>query len=297
MSFLGSDIRMAGYMGCASRYTGKTITNTLKEATDLRYNFAEAVRGYSKANVPNANSVFSQVPAEGSDIIVVRGANGESVPVAKVNDSAKVYIKNYGSESGFCDENRSRVSGFCPADIVVVSDCTKARVFQISSIDNNRNAAGLLHNPGRYKPGNQTTNWGSNDTDYLSKFIVGAEVMLASSNAFYIAKGSHAHSSLWKNLNGQDLELLEGVEKLVFRYGEDTDGLLGDAPDVYRAADKVENWSRVVSVEVEMLVASSSDHVLPDPQPYTFNGTTTTPEDRRLRRVFRNTIGIRSRLN
>ncbi|WP_369126314.1 PilW family protein [Methylocucumis oryzae] len=44
------------------------------------------------------------------------------------------------------------------------------------------------------------------------------------------------------------------------------------------------------------LVLSSSDQVAQQPTPYTVNGVTITPNDRRLRRVFSSVLYLRNRL-
>jgi type IV pilus assembly protein PilW len=105
---------------------------------------------------------------------------------------------------------------------------------------------------------------------------------------------------LYQRIGNQDLELLEGVENMQLTYGRDTtnDGI----PDVYNTATEVttaSGWDSVASVRVQLLVASIDDNVLQESQPYTFPSTAaaaTTPADRRLRQIFINTIGIRSRL-
>jgi type IV pilus assembly protein PilW len=81
---------------------------------------------------------------------------------------------------------------------------------------------------------------------------------------------------------------LEGVESMRVTYSR------GGAYET--AASIGTAWADVVSVRIELLLASVEDGVLAEPQPYTFSGTTVTPTDRRLRQVFTNTVAIRGRL-
>jgi len=54
---------------------------------------------------------------------------------------------------------------------------------------------------------------------------------------------------------------------------------------------------QVVSIRISLLVRSMDDNLTLVPRAYTYNGTTTTPADRRLRRVFSSTIAVRNRLS
>jgi type IV pilus assembly protein PilW len=88
--------------------------------------------------------------------------------------------------------------------------------------------------------------------------------------------------------------LIEGVENMQILYGEDTDG--DGSANYYVPADEIVNMDRVVAVRVSLLVRSPEDNLTAEPVPYTYNGATTTPTDRRLRRVFTSTFGLRNRL-
>ncbi len=114
-------------------------------------------------------------------------------------------------------------------------------------------------------------------------------------------------------------ELVEGVEDMQFWYGVDTTATADGAADAYDTAANItagsvtapdgttalaipgastaEYWSRVVSIRVDLLMVSRSDEsITSQAQAYTFNGTTTTPTDRRLRKVFSTTLAIRNRM-
>jgi type IV pilus assembly protein PilW len=88
--------------------------------------------------------------------------------------------------------------------------------------------------------------------------------------------------------------LIEGVENMQILYGEDTDG--DGSANYYVPADEIVNMDRVVAVRVSLLVRSLEDNLTAEPVPYTYNGATTTPTDRRLRRVFTSTFAMRNRM-
>lgn len=113
-------------------------------------------------------------------------------------------------------------------------------------------------------------------------------------------------------------ELVEGVEDMQITYGVDTSATADGAVDAYGTATQIsagsvttpagaaqaipgansaDYWKRVLAIRVNLLMVSRSDEsITTQAQRYTFNGTTTTPTDRRLRKVFSTTLAIRNRL-
>jgi len=80
---------------------------------------------------------------------------------------------------------------------------------------------------------------------------------------------------------------------VTFGVDGDTDGFA----DSYVAAAAVADWSRVVSVAIQLRVVSSEDGVADAPQPYTgFDGVAVTPTDRRLRRNYSSVVALRNLL-
>ena len=88
--------------------------------------------------------------------------------------------------------------------------------------------------------------------------------------------------------------LVEGIENMQILYGEDTDA--DNTPDYYVDAATVVDMNNVVSVRVSLLVTSIDDNLIPQPRTYIYNGVSTTPIDRRIRKVFTSTIVLRNRL-
>lgn len=297
MEFMARDIRMAGYMGCMTRTTGE-ITNTLNDSDDFDYEFDVGIIGYSASNVPA--DIFDPAPSDDTDIVVIRSASGEGAHVTDTNESAQVFTSITSTEPAACSNGTNRISGMCIGDIVIVADCVKARIFQVTNLQTSGGKLNVVHSSSGATPGNAQASWGGNSAPDNEKFEPGAEVMTASNTAYYVAEGASGRPSLWQRSNRDNLELLEGVEKMSLRYGVDTNGDV--IPDAYRTAAQVtaaNDWPSVLSVRIELLVASIEENVLTDPQPYVFAGEDSTPAeiaDRRLRMVFVNTVGIRSRL-
>lgn len=298
MEFLAQDIRMAGYMGCMSR--NMNFTNTLNNANDLAYNFEVGIEGLDNVGATLPTGYPTNIVA-GTDVLVVRSANGNGVDVTKNNNSSQLFAENTGVEAS-CDAGEDSFSGLCENDILVVSDCTKARVFQVTNLQTTSGTVELnvVHSGDNTAvPGNAISSWGGNSNPE-ENFGPDSEIIKMNTSLYYVRNNATTgQPSLWQQINGGTAqELLEGVENMQLLYGRDTSG--DGVPDNYETAAAVtaaNAWEDVSSVRVQLLVQSTEDNLITEAQPYTFNGVTnSTPGDRRLRQVFINTIGIRSRL-
>ncbi|MFO1388725.1 PilW family protein [Cellvibrio sp.] len=307
IEFLSHDIRMAGYTGCGSR-ASIPITNTLNSPTAFSYDYGNGIIGYTAASVPSGLSP-TPITSPSTDVISIRGASGSGIKVIQNNNGAQLFASVDSVETNGCGTT-DRISGLCENDIVMVTDCTKATVFQISNLTTTGSGAGaqlnVVHSgSGTPTPGNAVTSWGGSSVS--DTFGPGAEIMMATNTTYFIATGTSGRPSLYQRVNGgTSTELLEGVENLSVTYGVDLlpAGVPDFVPESYETATTINstpaNWANVRSVRIEVLVASIEDNVLPEKQKYKFPlsaATLTTPSDRRLRQVFTTTIGIRSRLH
>ncbi|MDN3639510.1 PilW family protein [Simiduia curdlanivorans] len=289
VELMSSDIRMAGYFGCMSRVS--QLTNTLNNANGFNFDFTNAVAG---ADVDNdgGGAVPAGYPAAltGTDVLVLRLSTGDASAVVAVNDADSIFIDTYAVST--CAVGTG-VNGLCTGDLVVVSDCSKARVFQASSFVTAGSTTSVFH-ASAGTPGNAIPAWGAG-IDPAEVFDVGAQLMKVSTVAYYVAAGASGRPALFQAIDGVAFELFEGVENFQVSYGVDTNN--DSVPDNYQNANAIAaaNWQNVRSVRIALLVSSIEDNVVDEVQPFTFNGVLTTPADRRLRLVFNNTIGIRSR--
>jgi type IV pilus assembly protein PilW len=268
---LSRDIRMAGYFGCA----GSDIVpvNTLNTPTDFLYSFGNAVQGY-EASAP----VIITTSLAGTDSVVIRGVEGSGV---------KVTAHPGGTPPGSADLKVTPASGLAANDIVLVSDCLAAAIFQITNISSSFPFDNVLHNTGLGVPGNATK--------ALGKEYVGGEIMKISTRVYYISDAA-GRPALYRRVGAAAAEeVVEGVENMQIEYGEDSNADL--TADVYRKANAVADWSKVVSARVSLLMQTIDNNVASQPQPYTYNGATTTPAatDRRLRQVYSTVIALRNR--
>lgn len=297
MEFVTRDIRMAGFMGCISR--NMSLTNTLNQSNTLPFRFDVAIEGADIQNDGGGNAPAGYPSAlAGTDVVVVRSAGGASAVITQNNNGAQLFVEYTGEDPSACGGNGS-ISGICQGDILVVSDCSKARVFQVTGLTaTSGNTQVNLQHAASGDPGNHSdyASWGGSSPSPEEIFGPGSQIIQINTTAYYIDDGNDNRPALWRRIGTQPAQqLMAGVENMQLEYGLDTTG--DGIPDDYRSANDMGNWNRVAGVRVQLLVASADDNVLSEPQSYTFNGNTVVdPGDRRLRQVFVSTVGIRSRL-
>jgi len=281
MEFLIKDLRMAGFRGCNS--SAITPVNTLNNGADFDYNFTVGVQGFEATGsgwspaLPAAISSANPAPSTEVDVITVRRAQEPGVGVTAPfmnSNSAALHV-----DAG---------NGLSQFDIVLVTDCSAAAILQISSA-NPDSSGTVAHNIGIGTPGNVTSDLGKIFRD-------DAEVMKLVTVSYFVAPSAAVagNRSLWRKVGGSaPEELAEGVENMQVLYGEDSDN--DRSVNRYVAADSVADMSRVMSLKLSFLMTTIENNITSKPQPYTFNGTTVTPTDRKLRRVFTTVVNLRNR--
>ncbi|MGQ9686034.1 MAG: PilW family protein [Thiobacillaceae bacterium] len=283
MEMISRDVRMAGYWGCAGMTISSPV-NTLNNATDYAYKFDVPVQGH-EATVATWSPAISITGAIiGTDILTVRGVYGDGVTVVQHPG---------GTPPGSADLKVSAGSGLAAGDIVLVSDCSNAAVFQITNLNTSAGFDNVVHNTGLGVPGNATK--------ALGKEYVGGEILRIATFTYYIGLNPAGRPALYRLSNGAAEELVENVENMQVTYGVDTDG--DRAVDEYRTANSVTDWKHVRSVRVRLLLVSPDDNLVSPPQTYRYLDTTgdgipdpVTATDNRLRYVFTGTVGIRNLL-
>ncbi len=264
MEFLSSNIRMAGSRGCSRT---ATISGASNNAAVFTSDFNTALQGFeatsSSAWTPTINAAIT-TPLGGSDVITVR----------RVDDQVN-YITAH--TTGTAILTLAATTGLSAGDVVLVSDCSGAEAFQISSITGN--TVTLQSAP--------------------SKSYSGGEIAAINTISYYVRTNTTTNlPSLYRrvDLNGAD-ELLEGIEQMQILYGVDTDSTPDGTPNYYVSASNVADMSKVISIRISLLAVTLDDNLAAQPLAYTYNGATTTPTDRKIRRVFNTTIAVRNRLS
>ena len=269
LEIIARDIRMADFWGCAADVTN--VVNNLDTGGVGYIDFLSGGIGGTEGagNAPDTLSLLG-----GSD----SGISLEPPYGPQASANIKVAAGN----------------GLQQDQIIMVSDCSSADIFQISNA-NPDGSGSIVHNTGNASPGNfNVTNPGcpGANAHCLSK-VYGADASIFATQTvnYAIATGSEGHPALFRN----GVEFLDGIENFQVLYGEDTDGT--NIANYYVPANQVTDMNNVISIRFAV-VARSYDDELNDgaAQSYSVLGTNVTATDERLRQVYSSTVTVRNRL-
>ena len=271
LEVISRDVRMADFWGCAADITN--VVNNLDSA------------GSGFVDYQTGGLAGTEGGSGASDTLVLRGG---------VNSGLQVQPP-YGPQAS-ANIKVNADNGLSQGDIVMVSDCQSADIFQIT----NANADGsgtVVHNTGNtVSPGNyNVTNPGcpgGGNAHCLSK-VYGADAFLfgVSQISYFIGTGSEGEPALFRN--GE--EYLDGVEELQVLYGEDTTG--SGTANYFVPANQVVDMEQVVSLRFAVVARSYDDNLTGGiNQSYSVLGENRTAADERLRQVYTSTVNLRNRL-
>lgn len=277
-----SDIRQAGYLGCAKEVP---FTNTLNNQAAVQWNFAVPLQGYQATGTStwspaiDAGAIVS--PRSDNDILAVRVPirGGQSVPITATMTASTADLETTAVSP----------APFAAGDVVMLSDCNAASVFQVTAYA----ADGTVsHAAGAAVAGKGPGN-ASNDLGYA--FGADATIMPIETVIYYVRDNADGEPSLWRRAGGAPAEeIVEGVDSMQVLYGEDTSG--DREVDSYVTANNVTNWEDVLSIRVGLLLRTGEFGTTTDSQTYTVLDTTFGPAaDRRQRLVLTTTATLRNR--
>lgn len=282
-SRLSKDVRMAGFAGCSFQ----TSTNVVNGAPAYTSLIDQPVFGFD-------DSAIGTLPAGMARL------RGDVLRIVSADDSDN-RIDSYDPPAAQFKLAASH--DFADGDILLATNCQHAAIFQVSNA-NTANVT-IVHNTGNaVSPGNSIK-----DLGFTSVSAKDARIFRVRSWYYYVGNNNGV-PSLMRLQEGPSSnttrDIVEGVEDMQLVYGVDTDG--DRDVDGYFRADQIAtlamagplsggNWSRVLSVRVALLLASTpGESVTERGQQYSYNGSSVVPNDRRLRRVANYTIAIRNRL-
>lgn len=283
LAYLSKDLRTAGFMGCPNLAQVPLNVIAKDPPDDLDFTPGGVLKGYD--NVASGNPFAAVV---GSDVVTLQradprmaGLTGNLTP-----NNANIQIDNNDA-------------GLGAGDFVLITDCTHADLFEATTVSQNQNA------------GNQrftiTHASNANDNNKLSKLYGSDAFLLGFQSVEYFVRdtgrttaGGKPIHSLYVRARQFDSatprvaqELVEGVENMQLSYGEDSNG--DRAVDSYKTADNISDWSKVLSVRIELLLHSLEDNVVRDGQNLTYNNSL-VPQDGRLRKAYTTAVAVRNRL-
>ncbi|WP_133129558.1 PilW family protein [Legionella yabuuchiae] len=275
--FLNKEIRMAGYQGCPNSHL-VDMTNIVTNPSPALV-FDTPVYGYdglSASFSPALPSNLSGKAIANSDVIEVRRASRTNVQLradmVRKNNPILVYDR----------------LGIVAGEVIMISSCNTGDIFIAGS---NTNATAITHTTS-----NNTTN------DLSAAYKAGAHIMRFVYFAFYVKDTGRTNSNnepiyalVRQDLDGNEIELVEGIERMKVIYGVDTND--DYAADTFQTATEVNtsnNWDKVISLRINLLFATT-ENVSNQTQAYQFNDTTYSSTDRKLRREWQTLITLRNR--
>lgn len=280
IEFLRRDIENAGNFGCNSNMfpgAGNFVLNQ-QNADIVPYEFdvkAATVTGYDGQDNGTWQPSLGDLPATvggtstntfvagtgidtsaivpGTDVLVLRGIEGNDVPhflaeAMPTSDAVDIKITPpTGGASGL---------GFSTNDLVLIHDCEKATLFQVTEITD--------ANPILLKHAIGTQTW-SNLNDRLStisSFDIDAAVSAMVTTIYYVAPGTGENTSgdiplsLWRKQGvSAPVEMVEGIEDFQVVYGTGTTPV----PTRYVTANQIGN--DLVSTVRVSIVANTVDDI------------------------------------
>lgn len=301
MHLLNKELRMAGYTGCITRGTSVDVTNTLNSSNTALYDFSAGLKGYNDVSGTPSDLATAMLndpaPIAGTDVLLIRGPLDSPLEVTQSNNSAQVFTTAGDTETAACDDGTDRIGGLCIGDILMVSDCAKARVFQLTNITvTGGTEANLVHSSSGASPGNALSSWGGASAPEEEQFDTDAEVVRISTLVYYVATASDSGlPALYrKEGSGPAVVIADGIQDFQLEYGEDTDDDF--EAETYTTANSVTDWEAVRSIKIKMLLISQQDNVINENQQYSFNNVDSTATNRRLHYSLTSTVTLRNRV-
>jgi type IV pilus assembly protein PilW len=265
------------------------LTNTLNNNSAFNWNFSQDIYGFEASEATWSPSLSTEISSlgiiSGTDVITVRTIDSEGISVTGQPSNQPNCTGSVDSTADLKVTNNNFLND---GDIVLVTNCEHAAVFQITNFNSQIN---VVHNTGgTLIPGNSTKNLGG--------CLIGGEMMHISTKTYFIRTGASGRPALWRRVATNNAEeLVEGVENMQITYGVDSDN--DRNADQYNTADQVNtanNWPNVVSIRISLLLQSMDDQIATTKQTYEYENETKTASDYRLRQVYNTLISVRNRL-
>jgi len=281
-------LRTAGYLGCQPDYVQNFLVGG---GTGFSWTDGQSIEGYDGGSVPS--SLTGKLP---SGVSVVSGADAFTLhAISGTGLRLQADMSDATDDLTIPTDN-----GLSQFDIVMVADCEKGAIFQITNSD--PDSTGLLSHiaPGGGTPGNTVAKL-NKAYGKEAELVRLTEVSYLLGNKKVDVDGDGTADdvpTLYRYRGGSTRaeELVEGIEDLQIRYGIANDPNDPGTASKYLSAASVaaDEWDDVVAVEVRALVASLRGGLLDVDQDITFNGSPVDTSDRKVRQAVNVIVGVRN---
>jgi len=279
------DLRMSSFQGCNNIANTPPHNLITTPAGNQSLTADNAIRGFEASGAVWSPTLPTWLTSKitagtnivpGTDVVIIRRLSAQSVYLSANMplDSASINVPNQVS--------------FKDGDVLFITDCGNTNVFKATA---GTTATSISHS---------TAN---NISNRLAKaYQMDAQVGKLLTFAYYIKDTGRTNRSglpilslFRQDIEGNEQELVEGMENLQITYGLDTNS--DGSVDTYSTANAISTanrWPQVISINIAALL-NSVDEINNKPQAYTFLGASTTPADRMLRREWDSYIKVRNR--
>ena len=305
---IAKDIRMAGYIECASRrqinINSVANNNPPDVSTSQHLLGFDSGTGFSPPGTPILDSFGRSLTVCNSTLGNTSTCRVSDVlQIIRSSSTIGVTTTSMGNAGSNVTVSADDINGYFPGvaingtpplqeDLMLITDCQRADLFRVTSISGST----------------LTTNTSlqvAYPADSFMTPIVGSTYFLATDSRDRNNDGiTDPIATLYRlgiidqNITPTAVPIARGVESLQFLYGEDTQG--DEFADIYRAtAAAVTNFNRVVSIRIGLVIKSEVDFLTDQSVPVAFMGdnfNTGAGADRRLRLQFFTTVGLRNRV-
>jgi len=319
MQYIMKDVRMAGYYGCLTDFDTSTVTSSLNPVPGVSsFVMTLPIEGLKAGTSTWYPSLNTSIPTGTTSVTSKESACPGAVGSRCTNTDAIAVLIADPSETSpngidnphgldITAEMADETSPITVAtttlinvnDIVTVSDCSHADVFQVTGITSSGGNSVIAHAASSSpSPGNST---GALGQQYRPS---GGKLIKFTYRRYYIGTGSSGLPALFRDGTEGQQEIVEGIENMQILYGVDKDTPPDGIPNVYLKPDALASadWKNVVSVRVGILAMTVNDKAEStdkDSAAYDVDGDGATdftaPGDRNKRRVFLSTVMLRNK--
>ncbi len=282
---LSEDIRLTGFAGCSGVSTTPIIPNIGVKDDD-----AHPVTNFiNDRSVVGFDAVTGVIDVNG-DNYSISGLVGDTdaFSISTAGACSSHLMEDMATRSDSITVSNQNDCGWSAGQYLIITDCTALDVFMLSNTPSTTDKkATLLHADTHNKKAKLSTK-------YVSESVVFDFI----TTTYYIGRNADMEPGLYRKVNNEAAELVVGgVEDMQIRYGIDSDEDF--IVDEYKTATEIGSvatgeWEKIISIEVNMLMASEQDNLVPQNQVYTFNGSSVTASDNKIRHVVTKNISMRS---
>lgn len=277
LSAINKDVRSAGFKGCVSgvKNSANYINSQNVSTISTFGGNAFPIEGYngsgsfSPALSTSLSSFLQLTPDSNFDILVVR--NSTNSPYTLTSDMLTTTDNLQIPDS----------TGLVPNQFAIISNCSSNTLFNVGTVGSNYIQS-------------------TSGTGLTYVYPTGAQIYLWDTIVYFV-NTSNGVSSLYRQINNNVPDLIAtNVEKFSMLYGLDLNSSYNATQ--YVTADLVANYNNIINVKVGLVLKSNitstgaSKVTVTKNYSYIFNGTTVTPADGQIRKIYYSIITLRNML-